>query len=69
VRAALCEAGIDPDDHDQLAIAGSDGRWTWEVLGRRVDERTYTGAIATAICTRQRWRRQYEEARSHVEGR
>ena len=26
VRAALEEAGIDPDDHDELSIAGTDGR-------------------------------------------
>jgi hypothetical protein len=64
VRVALREAGIDPDDHDQLAIVGSDGRWSWEVLGRHVDERTYAGAIATAICTRQRWRREYENAKA-----
>jgi hypothetical protein len=65
VRAALDEAGIDPDDHDELSIAGSDGRWTWELLGRsRVDERTYTAAIAEQITTRQRWRRQYEAAKA-----
>jgi Replication initiator protein, pSAM2 len=28
VRAALEEAGIDPDDHDEFAVVGSDGRWT-----------------------------------------
>jgi Replication initiator protein, pSAM2 len=65
VRAALDEAGIDPDDHDELSIAGSDGRWTWELLGRsRVDERTYAAAIAEQITTRQRWRRQYEAAKA-----
>jgi hypothetical protein len=65
VRAALDEAGIDPDDHDELSITGSDGRWTWELLGRsRVDERTYAAAIAQQITTRQRWRRQYEAAKA-----
>jgi hypothetical protein len=29
VRAALEEAGIDPDDHDELSISGTDGRWSW----------------------------------------
>jgi Replication initiator protein, pSAM2 len=65
VRAALEEAGIDPDDHDELAITGSDGRWSWEVLGRsRVDEATYLAAIAQAIATRERWKAQYEMAKS-----
>jgi 8-oxo-dGTP pyrophosphatase MutT (NUDIX family) len=64
VRAALEEAGIDPDDHDELSISGTDGRWTWELLGRsRVDERTYAAAIAEQITTRQRWRAQYETAK------
>ena len=26
VRAALEEAGVDPDDHDELSIVGTDGR-------------------------------------------
>jgi hypothetical protein len=65
VRAALEEAGIDPDDHDELSITGTDGRWTWELLGRsRVDERTYAAAIAQQITTRQRWRTQYEAAKA-----
>jgi hypothetical protein len=64
VRAALEEAGVDPDDHDELAVTGTDGRFTWELLGRsRVDERTYAAAIAEAITTRQRWRREYEAAK------
>jgi hypothetical protein len=65
VRAALEEAGIDPDDHDELSISGTDGRWSWELLGRsRVDERTYAAAIAEQITTRQRWRAQYEAAKA-----
>lgn len=65
VRAALEEAGIDPDDHDELSISGTDGRWSWELLGRsRVDEATYAAAIAEQIATRQRWRTQYEAAKA-----
>jgi hypothetical protein len=65
VRAALAEAGIDPDDHDELAVVGSDGRWSWELLGRnRVDAATYTAAIAQSITTRQRWRAEYERAKA-----
>jgi len=65
VRAALEEAGVDPDDHDELSVVGTDGRWSWELLGRsRVDEQTYVAAIARAITTRQRWRAEYEAAKS-----
>ena len=65
VRAALEEAGIDPDDHDELAVTGTDGQWSWEVLPRsRVDERTYAAAIAEAIATRTRWRTEYEAAKA-----
>jgi hypothetical protein len=65
VRAALEEAGIDPDDHDELSVSGTDSRWSWELLGRtRVDERTYAAAIAEQITTRQRWRAQYEAAKA-----
>ena len=70
VRAVLEEAGYDPDDHDELSVAGTDGRWTWELLGRsRVDERTYAAAIAEQITTRQRWRAQYEAAKQHAAAR
>jgi hypothetical protein len=66
----LEEAGYDPDDHDELSVAGTDGRWTWELLGRsRVDERTYSAAIAEAITTRQRWRAQYEAAKAAAAAR
>jgi hypothetical protein len=65
VRAALEEAGIDPDDHDELAVTGTNGRWSWELLGRsRVDEQTYVAAIAQAIATRERWHTQYETAKA-----
>jgi 8-oxo-dGTP pyrophosphatase MutT (NUDIX family) len=65
VRAALEEAGIDPDDHDELAITGTDDGWTWEVIPRsRVDDRTYAAAIAEAVATRQRWRSEYESAKT-----
>jgi hypothetical protein len=63
VRATLDEAGIDPDDHDELSIVGSDGRWSWQVLARsQVDDATYAEAIAEAIETQTRWRREYEAA-------
>jgi 8-oxo-dGTP pyrophosphatase MutT (NUDIX family) len=65
VRAALEEAGIDPDDHDELSVTGTDGRWSWEVLSRsRVDGCTYAAAIAEAIATRTRWRTEYEAAKA-----
>jgi hypothetical protein len=65
VRAVLEEAGYDPDDHDELSVSGTTGKWTWEFLGRsRVDERTYAAAIAEAITTRQRWRAQYDAAKA-----
>jgi hypothetical protein len=70
VRAALEEAGIDPDDHDELSVIGSDGRWSWELLGRsRVDAVTYASAISQVITTRQRWRREYEAAKATVAAR
>jgi len=70
VRAALEEAGIDPDDHDELSVTGTDGRWSWELLGRsRVDEDTYAAAVAQAIATRERWRTQYEVAKEHAAAR
>jgi excisionase family DNA binding protein len=65
VRAALEEAGYDPDDHDELSVVGSEGRWSWELLGRsRVDAATYAAAISQAITTRQRWRAEYEAAKT-----
>jgi hypothetical protein len=70
VRAVLEEAGIDPDDHDELAVVGSDGRWSWELLGRnRVDAATYAAAIAQTITTRQRWQREYQAAKEVVAAR
>jgi hypothetical protein len=65
VRAALEEAGIDPDDHDELAVSSTEGRWSWELLGRtRVDEGTYIAAIGQAIATRERWKAQCEAAKA-----
>ena len=65
VRAALEEAGYDPDDHDELAATGDGDGWTWELIPRsRVDDRTYAAAVAEAIATRQRWRREYEAAKA-----
>jgi Replication initiator protein, pSAM2 len=65
VRAALEEAGIDPDDHDEMSVVGTDGLWSWELLGRnRVDAPTYAAAISQVIRTRQRWRAEYETAKA-----
>jgi 8-oxo-dGTP pyrophosphatase MutT (NUDIX family) len=65
VRAALEEAGIDPDDHDELSVSGTDGRWSWEVIPRtRVDDHTYAAAMAAAIATRTRWRTEYEATKA-----
>lgn len=70
VRAVLEEAGVDPDDHDELAIVGGDGRWSWELLGRsRVDAATYAAAIAQVITTRRRWLREYDVAKQVVAAR
>jgi hypothetical protein len=70
VRAALEDAGIDPDDHDEMSVVGSDGRWSWELLGRnRVDAPTYAAAIAQVITTRQRWQREYQAAKELVAAR
>jgi hypothetical protein len=70
VRAALEEAGIDPDDHDELSVVGTDCRWAWELLGRnRVDAPTYAAAISQAITTRQRWQREYKAAKTLIAAR
>jgi hypothetical protein len=56
VRAVLEEAGIDPDD-DELAVVGSDGRWSWELLGRsRVTPRPTPRPSPTAVAGRLRSR-------------
>jgi hypothetical protein len=70
VRQALEDAGIDPDEHDELSVVGSDGLWSWELLGRsRVDAPTYAAAIAEVIRTRQRWRAEYGAAKAIVAAR
>jgi hypothetical protein len=67
VRAALQEAGIDPDDHNEYSISGSDGRWAWEIIGRsRIDAHSYAAAIAESVAVRQRWRRQYEAVKARA---
>jgi hypothetical protein len=67
VRAALEEAGIDPDDHHELSIEGTDGRWAWHVLPRsQVDDATYAAAIAEAVAIRTRWRQEYEAAKERA---
>ena len=48
-------------------IAGTDGRWSWHIVGRNhVDAATYAQAISDAIDTRTRWRRQYEAAKERA---
>jgi len=70
VRQALEAAGVDPDDHDEMSVVGTDGRWSWELLGRnRVGAVTYATAISQSIHTRQRWLREYEEAKSAAAAR
>jgi hypothetical protein len=70
VRQALEDAGIDPDDHDELSVVGSDGRWSWELLGRnRVDAPTYAAAISQIIRTRHRWRAEYDAAKTATAAR
>jgi hypothetical protein len=67
VRAALEEAGVDPDDHDELSIVGSDGRWSWHIVARsQVDDATYAEAVAAAIDTRVRWRHEYDAAKQRA---
>jgi hypothetical protein len=67
VRAALEEAGIDPDDHDELSVSGTDGRCTWETIARaQVDDATYLAAVAALVRTRDRWRQQYDEAKARA---
>lgn len=67
VRAVLEDAGINPDDHDELAITGTNGQFAWELLGRsQVDERTYSAAIAIQVTTRQRWRAEYTAAKTRA---
>jgi hypothetical protein len=40
-------------------------RWAWELLGlSKVDDHTYATVIGEQIVTRQRWRNQYEAAKS-----
>ena len=53
----------------ELSVVGSEGRWSWELLGRnRVDAPTYAAALAQAIRTRQRWRAEYDAAKTAAAG-
>ncbi|WP_203416267.1 replication initiator [Jiangella ureilytica] len=71
VRAVLTEAGIEMDDHDELAATATtpDGRprfvWTVTHPGE-VDGPTYARLIAHAIAQKQRWRAQYEDAKTRA---
>jgi hypothetical protein len=65
----LTRPGSTPDDHDELSIVGSDGRWSWHILARsQVDEATYAEAVAEAIETQTRWRQEYEAAKQQRAG-
>ena len=66
VRQALTAAGIDAPDLDRLAatVTLSDGspRFVW--TDTRPDHDTYVRVILHAITERQRWRAQYDTAKT-----
>jgi hypothetical protein len=67
VRAALEAAGIDPDDHAELAgdTTNPDGtpRWQWDYVDSGdLSPIAYAQVIGDAITTRRRWQRQYDAA-------
>lgn len=68
VRAALEAAGVEMDDHHELAIAPDQAteasRFSWTILSHReVDPFTRTRVMLTTIRQRARWRQQYERVR------
>ncbi|WP_203433028.1 replication initiator [Jiangella asiatica] len=69
VRAALAEAGVEMDEHDQYSTTatGPDGRprYVWEPVrfDRDADRPSYARIIGHAIDRRRRWREQYEQAK------
>ena len=66
-RSTGDSTGVDPDDHDELSIVGSDGRWSWHILARsQLDDATYAEVVAAAIDTRTRWRHEYEAAKERA---
>ncbi|WP_051426093.1 replication initiator [Jiangella gansuensis] len=71
VRAVLAEAGIEMDDHDELSATATrpDGqpRFVWTVTHPGdVDGPTYARLIAHALAQKQRWRTQYEHAKTRA---
>jgi hypothetical protein len=71
VRAALEAAGIDPDDHAELAgdTTNDDGtpRWRWDYVDSGdFSHIAYAQVIGDAITTRRRWQRQYDAAKSRA---
>lgn len=70
VRQALQAAGITPDDHAQLAVDGTDGRYRWEYIqAGDLSPDTFTRVISHTIATRRRWQQQYAMAKAPPEGR
>lgn len=69
VREALAVAGIVAPDTERIAadVLSNDGqpRYRWEPVER--DELHYAQVIMLAVAERQRWRREYEQARSAVD--
>ncbi|MBB5785584.1 replication initiator [Jiangella mangrovi] len=71
VRAVLAEAGVEMDDHDELSATATtpDGRprfvWTVTHPGD-VDGPSYARLISHAIAQKQRWRAQYEDAKTRA---
>jgi hypothetical protein len=71
VRAALAEAGIDPDDHNTYSatVLRPDGqpRYHWAAANPSdLGDTPYARVIAYTIRRRQRWREQYEAAKARA---
>jgi hypothetical protein len=71
VRAVLAEAGIDPDDHNTYSatVLRPDGqpRYHWSPVNPSdLGETPYMRVIAHTIRRRQRWREQYETAKTRA---
>ena len=67
VRQALEAAGINPDDHAQLATDGEDSRYRWHHINPGdLPASYYFVVISRAIETRRRWRHQYETAKTRA---
>ena len=71
VKAALAEAGIEMDDHDELSATAArpDGlpRFVWTTTKPGdLDAPSYARLIAHAIAQKHRWRTQYEDAKTRA---